>query len=53
MPHRNSIGEKPRKYRDGVGRPVSALTTDYLGWCCERLAAAGKTALLLVWDNAS
>jgi len=35
------------------GRPISAVTTEYLGWCCERLAAAGKTALLLVWDNAS
>jgi len=35
------------------GRPVSAVTTRYLAWCCERLAAMGKTALLLVWDNAS
>jgi DDE superfamily endonuclease len=35
------------------GRPLSAVTTAYLAWCCERLAAAGKTALLLVWDNAS
>lgn len=35
------------------GRPVSALTAQFLAWCCERLAAQGKTALLLVWDNAS
>jgi len=35
------------------GRPLSAVTTPFLGWCCERLAAIGKTALLLVWDNAS
>lgn len=35
------------------GRPLSAVTTPFLAWCCERLAAAGKTALLLVWDNAS
>jgi transposase len=35
------------------GRPVSAITTQFLGGCCERLAAQGKTALLLVWDNAS
>lgn len=34
------------------GRPVSALTTDFLAWCCARLAAQGKTALLLAWDNA-
>lgn len=35
------------------GRPVSALTAQFLAWCCARLAACGKTALLLVWDNAS
>ncbi|MDQ6906316.1 MAG: transposase [Chloroflexota bacterium] len=35
------------------GRPISEITTQFLAWCCERLAAAGKTALLLVWDNAS
>ncbi len=35
------------------GRPVSGLTTQYLAWCCAKLAAAGKEALLLIWDNAS
>lgn len=35
------------------GRPVSAITTQFLEGCCARLAAQGKTALLLVWDNAS
>jgi len=35
------------------GRPVSAITTQFLAWCCGRLAAQGKAALLLVWDNAS
>lgn len=35
------------------GRPVSALTIQFLAWCAEQLAQAGKTALLLVWDNAS
>jgi transposase len=35
------------------GRPMSALTTQFLAWCCGQLAGAGKTALLLVWDNAS
>jgi len=35
------------------GRPVSAVTTRFLAWCCTGLAAAGKTALLLVWDNAA
>ncbi|MBA3474882.1 MAG: transposase [Rubrobacter sp.] len=35
------------------GRPVSAITTQFLRWSCEKLAALGKKALLLVWDNAS
>jgi transposase len=35
------------------GRPVSQVTEDFLAWLCERLAAEGKKALLLVWDNAS
>jgi transposase len=35
------------------GRPVSAVTTQFLAWLTTRLAAEGKTALLLVWDNAS
>ena len=34
------------------GRPVSVLTTEFLAWCAERLAARGARALLLVWDNA-
>jgi transposase len=39
--------------RFAVGQPVSALTTQFLAWCCEHLAARGLRALLLVWDNAS
>ena len=35
------------------GRPVSAVTTEFLAWGCERLQAEGKKAWLLVWDNAS
>jgi hypothetical protein len=35
------------------GRPVSAVTTQFLVWLTAWLAAEGKTALLLVWDNAS
>ncbi|HYN64606.1 MAG TPA: transposase, partial [Candidatus Limnocylindrales bacterium] len=36
-----------------AGRPVSQVTEDFLAWACARLAAEGKRALLLVWDNAS
>lgn len=35
------------------GRPVSAVTIEYLNWVCQCLAAAGKKVLALVWDNAS
>ena len=34
-------------------RPVSPLTTQFLGWCRDRLAALGSATLVLVWDNAS
>jgi hypothetical protein len=35
------------------GRPVSSITTRFLGWCTEKLEAVGKKVLLLIWDNAS
>jgi transposase len=35
------------------GRPVSAVTCDFLAWCSNRLAEQGVTAWLLIWDNAS
>jgi transposase len=35
------------------GRPVSAVTVAFLRWCAKELAAEGKKALLLIWDNAS
>ncbi len=35
------------------GRPVSAVTIDFLAWCATQAAAQGKRAILLVWDNAS
>jgi len=35
------------------GRPVSSLTIKFLSWGLKRLAKEGKTALLVIWDNAS
>jgi hypothetical protein len=35
------------------GRPVSAITTRFLEWCSEKLAAIGKKVWVLIWDNAS
>jgi hypothetical protein len=35
------------------GHPVSAITLQFLGWCCERLHKQGKRHWLLIWDNAS
>jgi DDE superfamily endonuclease len=40
-------------HRFVVGRPVSAVTTAFLAWYGDRLAAQGVTALLLIGDNAS
>lgn len=34
------------------GRPLIAVTTQFLAWCCSNWEAAGKRALLLIWDNA-
>lgn len=34
-------------------RPVSSVTTQFLGWSCEVLEAEGKRVLVLVWDNAA
>jgi len=34
-------------------RPVRAVTVAFLTWVCAKVTALGKTALLLVWDNAS
>ena len=35
------------------GRPVSSITTRLLLWCIEKLQAAGKKILFLIWGNAS
>ena len=48
---RRSEGRMMLRFVDG--RPVSHVTTQFLAWACDRLAAEGKTALLLVWDNAA
>ena len=49
--YRRAEGRMMLRFVDG--RPVSAVTCDFLAWACGRLAAEGKTALLLVWDNAA
>jgi DDE superfamily endonuclease len=35
------------------GRPVSHVTTAFLSWLVQRLAAERKRVLVLIWDNAS
>jgi transposase len=35
------------------GGPKSVITIQFLDWCSSQLEAEGKTALLLVWDNAT
>ena len=44
---------KQMSLRFVTGRPVSAITTQFLEWCCTRLQAQHKTSWLLIWDNAS
>ena len=34
------------------GQPVSDYTIQFLDWSCTKLAASGKRALLMIWDNA-
>ena len=34
------------------GRPISAVTIQFLAWCSTKLASEDKTALLLSWDQA-
>jgi DDE superfamily endonuclease len=36
-----------------TGRPVSAITTQFLDWCTVLLAEQGMRHWLLIWDNAS
>jgi hypothetical protein len=36
-----------------AGRPVSAITTQFLDWCCVKLEALRVPVWVLVWDNAS
>jgi hypothetical protein len=35
------------------GRPVSHVTTAFLGWLCQRLAAERKRVLVRLWASAS
>lgn len=39
--------------RFATGQPVSELTTQFLAWCCSKLAVAGIRVWGLIWDNAS
>ena len=35
------------------GRPVSAITTQFLAWCCGKLETLRIPVWVLIWDNAS
>jgi len=48
------VGQQERVWLRFVdGRPVSAVTEQFLGWCCSRLQEAGVRVWVLIWDNAS
>ena len=35
------------------GRPITAVTTQFLAWCCARLEQQRVPVWVLIWDNAS
>jgi hypothetical protein len=43
--------QRPRRF--AAERPVSAVTTAFLAWCCDRLARPDLTALRRIGDHAS
>jgi hypothetical protein len=47
------MAPEQRWLRCAVGQPVSVLTTQFLAWCCDHMAARALRALRLVWDHAS
>ena len=53
VPQPDDTAEEEVWLRFVEGHPMSALTTQFLEWVCERLESLGKRALLLAWDNAS
>ena len=48
---RDDTGRMLLRFVDG--RPVSAVTIEFLVWAAARLAEEGKRVLVLVWDNAA
>ena len=50
---RQADGSEETWLRFVDGRPLRVVTIPFLDGCCAKLEAQGKTALLLVWDNAS
>lgn len=43
---------EPMRLRFVDGRPVSAVTIDFLQWSCQSLARQRVRVLALIWDNA-
>lgn len=54
-----SCPQKPDHWQEAVWlrftetHPISAITLEFLDWCCAKLQAQGKRVWVLVWDNAS
>lgn len=48
------VGQGERTWLRFVdGRPVSAITEQFLEWCCGQLKETGVRTWVLIWDNAS
>lgn len=52
-PPETDQGQEALWLRFTEGHPVSALTTQFLDWCCGKLHGLGTRVWVLVWDNAS
>jgi transposase len=48
------VGQPERVWLRFVeGRPISAITEQFVAWCCSRLQEVGVRVWALIWDNAS
>ncbi|MEO7002864.1 MAG: transposase [Ktedonobacterales bacterium] len=53
QPRQASAPAEPVWLRFVDGRPITAITTQFLAWCCERLEQQRVPVWGVIWDNAS
>lgn len=50
---REDLEEEKALLRFVDGRPVSAISNQFLEWVCQKITEMGAKVLVVVWDNAS